>query len=341
MTGDTKTTTPRLEWIDAIKGIGILLIMIVHMGAIKMDLPYLVMGYVAIFFVASGLTFNPNRSFQYGMKQKAHRLLTPYFFYMILIVIITEIVAMIIGKETCWGTYLLGVIYSRHSIVLNPTDASEILMKGGTAPLWFLTALFVSYLLVYVWSALKRSKWILTAYLVLAFSFNALPILLPWSLDVAPLGALLIIAGYKLKLLFVHRWTLWFFIPVLLLYALLVHINGSANMSIRKYGDAGMLSIPLFFIVGMMECWLFAVLFQNSKFFTRILAYIGRQSLRLMCIHLFIWISVKDLVLPKIDESWHSLIAVIVIGLILLANHLVNIWLRLFPAPRQHMELIG
>lgn len=72
----------RLQWLDTLKGIGILLIMISHAFY---NIPY--MGiylwacYIPLFFMASGYTFKPTHNLQETMKKKAKRLLCPYFIY--------------------------------------------------------------------------------------------------------------------------------------------------------------------------------------------------------------------------------------------------------------------
>ncbi|MCQ2269709.1 MAG: acyltransferase family protein [Bacteroidales bacterium] len=318
----------KLLWVDAIKGIGIILIMLVHMEAFPFNSDFVATGYVSMFFVVSGCTFNPKYSFMEGVKKKSMRLLRPYFAYTFLFVSLMYVISLMAGKDGNFLHQLYGVLYSRYSLVLSVTNPSQILLKSYIAPLWFLTAFFVSYLLVYVWNYKNRNRWIVIAYIVLAVIFSKLPILLPWSLDVAPLGALFIISGYCLKSVFTYKNRYYFLVPAIILYVVLIKINGSANMSIRRYGDCGIFSLPLFYMIGLLECWILGIVFQYFKKLSFIFAHIGRQSLRLMCIHMFFWTFVKNILLTRIDDSWHSFMALATICLLLLVNELID---RFFP----------
>ncbi|MEG1686224.1 MAG: hypothetical protein RR319_09850, partial [Bacteroides sp.] len=59
----------RIEWIDAVKGLGIILIMVSHVNCLPFELP-LTAGYVSMFFVLSGYTFNED-GFKKGMIKKS------------------------------------------------------------------------------------------------------------------------------------------------------------------------------------------------------------------------------------------------------------------------------
>ena len=49
----------RIEWLDAVKGVCILLILVSHYCNIPFIGYYLFAGYVQVFFIASGYTFKP------------------------------------------------------------------------------------------------------------------------------------------------------------------------------------------------------------------------------------------------------------------------------------------
>lgn len=312
-----------IKWVDSVKGIGILLIMLVHMNAFPCYSDIVSAGYVSMFFVVSGYTFNPNRGFRKGIRRKTSRLLVPYFFYTIFFVVLTCLMSVAVGKDPEWLSHFAGVLYSRRSISV---DQSDIMLSGGCTPLWFMTSLFTSYLFVYIWQYFN-CRWIMTLlYALLAVAFSFLPILLPWSVDTAPVGALLIIAGYRFKPLFTYKKGIWLLLPTIVLFVLTAVINGQTNMSIRHYGMYPVVSILLFVILGFTEAWIFGTIFRHLKMATSVFAYLGRQSLRLMCIHMFVWVAVKDLVVVHIDKAYHIPAAWAVIALILLFNHVLNVF---------------
>lgn len=83
-----KLTSQRLVWLDALKGIGILLIMTCHAGLLPRVSIFLTAGYVSIFFVASGFTYKAKPTFTSEIGKRSKRLLLPYFFYVSLSIIL-------------------------------------------------------------------------------------------------------------------------------------------------------------------------------------------------------------------------------------------------------------
>lgn len=76
-----RITGKRILWLDALKGIGIILVIISHAN---LDIPYLnyfTAGYIQLFFVIAGFTYKPNPQIVTLLRKKANRLLLPYFFY--------------------------------------------------------------------------------------------------------------------------------------------------------------------------------------------------------------------------------------------------------------------
>lgn len=281
----------------------------------------LISGYVSMFFVLSGLTFNIHSNIKSSIIKKLKRLLIPYFFYGITITFFTDILA----HRGLKYEHYIGILYSRNQIFVND-EHSEYGLSVGCLPIWFLTALFVSYLLVYLW--LKHEnlhKLLCYMYILLAIVMSYLPILLPWSIDVAPIGAVLIILGINYKKAFLNKQDPWIYFILFLSYPLIVYINGHTNMSIRYYGDIEIVNIILFCYLAMMESLIICMFFKWTNLYKpfnliqNIFAYIGKHSLRLMCIHLFFWIKLSPL-LP-IHNNILNIISVFAI--IILINHII------------------
>lgn len=312
----------RIRWIDSVKGIGILLIMLVHLNAAPEFVNYLVPGYVSMFFVASGITLKLHSDIRQDIVRKAKRILIPYFFYGLGIVLITVAVSIFMHKDPELLRRVFGIFYSRRCIEVggNVTE-NQLLLPGGCAPLWFMTSFFVSYILVYLWEKCRKSYWLTTFYAVLAIAFCRLPVLLPWSLDVAPLGALFIITGLQYRQFLTKRRTMLGFLLIVALFAVFVYENGDTNMSLREYGNVG-----LFYFIGILEFQLFAQIFQRCEdsVVETLFAYVGRHSLRLMCIHMFIWVTIKDMLVSKAGEDYAVPMAYATLGIIFLADFIME-----------------
>jgi len=77
--------TQRLSWVDAAKGVGIILIVLGHSGIPKELEAYLFAFHVPLFFVLSGITFTVKEelSFREYAVLQARRLLWPYLLFAI------------------------------------------------------------------------------------------------------------------------------------------------------------------------------------------------------------------------------------------------------------------
>lgn len=133
----------RLHWLDAIKGVGILLIMLSHLFSFQHLGAYLYCGYIPLFFIASGYTLRID-DYQSFIKKKACRLLMPYLIYGILATVffffISRHVVVYQGGEVHeW----IGLVYSRYCLFqYGEPNNIYFLPIEASSPLWFLTALF-------------------------------------------------------------------------------------------------------------------------------------------------------------------------------------------------------
>lgn len=317
-----------IGWLDGVKGLGILMIMLVHLNALPFDTKYIDTGYVAMYFVVSGLTLRLKSTVLRDIANKARRLMEPYFFYAVAIVLVSALLATVVGKNYDLMHNLVAVLYARRSWTADVTaQESALLLKGGCTPLWFLPSLFTALILTYIWLWSKRSWIVVTVYLLAAIGCCWLPWLLPWSIDVAPLGALLIIAGVLLRNLLMSERHDRLWILILLTYGILIYCNGSANMSIRIYGESGLLSVGMFFVIGVLEYWLCSVFcrFVDSTVVGSALRYLGRHSLRLMCIHMFVWVMIKDTLEARFGTEYHYALVLLALCFILIANQAIEI----------------
>ena len=289
----------RHEWIDAIKGYGIILVVATHSNlfqGLPTALLYLTAGYIAMFFIVSGYTTKAE-TFNKGVRQKACRLLLPYFFYgtiLTLFRLIFECLPHSFVNKLEWA----GLAYSRYSLYPLGTENNTQLLSGkSTAPLWFLTAMFVAYIWFYAYSRLKtttqKAACVITLFIATAATAH-LEILLPWSIDTSFICAIFIIIGYELKEYIVKSnitlsgKTIVAMLALCVVYIVTTRFNGLPNLSVREYGNFHYTSIALMCILSTTGTILVTQFFKavNNTFITKSLAFIGRHSLRIMCIHM-------------------------------------------------------
>ena len=82
------STETRIEWLDALKGVGILLVMLCHAGLLSSYGVFLTAGFMSLFFIAAGYTYNERLSASAIVKKRFVRLILPYLFYGSLTIVI-------------------------------------------------------------------------------------------------------------------------------------------------------------------------------------------------------------------------------------------------------------
>ena len=143
----------RIAWLDAVKAVGILVVLLVHTGRSFGPVSfYGGMFYMPIFFITAGMTFSykPEESFGAFVKKKAKRLLLPYFGYNLFLFVFFFL------RGNADGQALLGILYSRNCLMPMDSATNVYFMQILNAPTWFLTCMFVSYILF--WILMRAAK---------------------------------------------------------------------------------------------------------------------------------------------------------------------------------------
>ena len=229
----------RLDYIDMLRALGIILMIMGHVAFGNVFKKYIHIFHMPMFFIISGY-FWKSQSFSSMLKKKARTLLIPYFAFGIFHLIIHFIR---IGHIDSHGFYLL---------LWENTAEGGVPIAGA---LWFLTAMFFSEILFWCVQRINLSEmWIAIIAALIAISGMAcatyLPYRLPWAFDVGMLGVGLYEIGKLLK----EKWNKLLDLNSLIsslafvLFSALGFVNGYVNLR------QGLYSIwPLFWInaVGM------------------------------------------------------------------------------------------
>lgn len=284
----------REAWVDAVKGVAILLIINSHITHMPLFFPlnYLVICYVTLFFSVAGYTFRLKQE-SYGSfcRKKAERLLIPYAFYSLSAYLC--LLPWLLYKGL-WTHSLLGIIYARFVVV----PGGETLLNIGNAPLWFLPAMFVAYCFF---------RGMLTLFLPLRLAVGVCclglpalacvcPFLLPWGVDVAGFAALCMMGGYLMKgwLLRQRMWgKLIGGALSLSIFVLLGYLSGPVNISVSEYGAESLfpiLRVGCLLLLTLSSTYLLSLFFRilEGSYVTRFFAWCGRMSLMLLCTHIYI-----------------------------------------------------
>ena len=291
----------RVLWLDIAKAVGILVVLLVHTGrSFGLVTFFGGMFYMPVFFILAGMTFTyrPEESFLKFAAKKARRLLVPYFGYNLFLFLFFFVKNdLLTGQVSAQSFFpLLGILYSRNSLFPSGAPKNIYFMQILNAPTWFLTAMFVSCLVF--WLLMRAAKgdkkklalFSLGTLLISVLLHYLCPVLLPWSLDCALYAVSFMAFGKaaaERKLVEeLYQKPVWILLTAAV-FAVLSWLNGSVNMSVADYGR----SMVLYLIVGslgsllVMEFSLF--LEKHGKILARACGFLGRNTLPVLCLHLF------------------------------------------------------
>ncbi len=270
----------RLDYIDIAKGFGILAVVYSHSGGEVDVMTYIGGFFIPLFFILSGYTLKipEQQTITFFLHKKGKRLLAPYLIFSIVLLLL---------YRTFLPTDFLGVLYSRYCFYLFNVEDNIFFMRGGNAPLWFLTSMFTAYLAV--WFLMKSGKYkpyVAVLYMLMTYGLDYLPILLPWSIDTAFLMAVFIWIGTWLKDIDMKRWSSWHYVLLIVAYFALCTLNGEPNLSVRVYAR----SVLLILMTGTIGAILVIKLSQKIEqtFLKTMMIELGRHSLVVFCIQMFL-----------------------------------------------------
>lgn len=180
----------RLHWIDALKGIGIMLVVFAHHSLpIALD-TYIFSFHMPLFFFISGFLFNFGKYAESAgnfVKWRFRSLIVPYFSFAVLTCLFYFLL------DTAFQPGVTNIEFFRNSALYGIYSIVYALgpLVSYNPPLWFLTCLFVTEILFYGLAKNYYGKpgkivfW-LTAAGVLGYLYSVhVPFRLPWNADVA------------------------------------------------------------------------------------------------------------------------------------------------------------
>ena len=291
----------RIEWIDIVKGICIILVVISHISGIPLIGKYLFAPYVTVFYYLSGMVYRKkNHTLFQRSYRRSKKLLGSYIKYGIIVTMILCIIELFHGTLTSksFFNFLVGLVYSRHSIYIDGVP----LLTDVNSTFWFITSLVTSSIyfeLLLAWEN-KLNKYILIlGSLFISICMSRIPILLPWSIDTAPFGGLLMYLGYKTNINKISKnivvfesCTILRILMLLMSYIVLCEVNSESNFSVRNYGKLPFgWNCIVFFIITIIGIYLYILMarfIESHRIISKILMYIGRNTLQILCLHLLL-----------------------------------------------------
>ena len=274
----------RQGYLDAAKGIGMLLIVGAHTG-VSFPIPMLSNVQGALFFLISGLFFIPKSSlpFKDYLKGDVFRILVPFAIFYIL-----SYMLFYVGKVIVPG-------------FTEMTEANGILdcftqKQYFNGPIWFLLSLFWIRLFCYFIERYVSKEWIRAAIALcvglLGFLLGKYEIDLPMNLDTALTFTPVFYVGTVItRLSLLNRYVK---IETGLFSGIFYMSCIPASMAIRdslnRYAGGGYFSLIYFCLLLCVAVLFFSKTFLNKSV---LLSFIGRNSMWIMCTHHLVYRPVK------------------------------------------------
>ena len=318
-------TRTRIEWIDLVKGMAIILIILAHcfeyfsvnLGVKSFLLPIIYSFHVPLFFIASGFLFKvKGASFLQFIKKKLKTIILPYCTFALFIIAFDAV-----------KIYLL---HTKDDISVIG-DIKGMLVQNHFNSLWFLACLFIIQLISFFAVRLKeKGLSILICVLFAAALAYQLFInkKLPWCLDTVIFTLPFFLTGYLLKQNGLYERifklkNLALFIPIGLLATYLNYTFTDiryVNIFHARYGI-----LPLFYIAAF--CNSFAIITIAKQIsFIKCINYFGKYSLVYYALHNLVLIFIFHFLFGLYKENmlYYIIFCVITTILILIVMTVVN-----------------
>ena len=283
-----KVKNGRIDSIDIFRGIGIIIMVMGHIGFGSIFDHLIHAFHMPMFYFISGMFFKAEnvdgtRVIDF-VKKKVYTLIIPYLFFGILL--------YLIWLKWNWANEVDMYVPLMHFLGRNTWGGVQI-----SSALWFLTSLFFTEIIYFImFKIIKNTTIFHTVIVVLSIAGNLemkiLPDQLPWALGPALVGLgffdIAHVLFSKNNTLIAGR--LWD-IPTkaLIVFSFIImggiFLNGDVNMRLSVYAH-----IPLFWINGICSI-VIGINFSKkldlklSIFVKNILTYIGRNSIIFLCMN--------------------------------------------------------
>jgi acyltransferase len=314
--------TQRIEWIDAAKGLGISLIVIGHVWSLS-DPPlfyqWMFAFHVPLFFFISGLTLKPAAGpLGRVVAGKVRTLLVPYFVFALLgylFYVAGYVAAGMLGREIEQFDYGLWVPLFG---ILHGTLGDGYLVNS---PLWFLPALFVTFLAGYAVNTYIVQHGLRIAVVLGVAAFGIWlgdRYRLPFGLLPAMIALLFFQAGYYFRRFAVSdripQRVGGILLALLFVVSLAAPLNGAVGIADMNVNQ------PLLFLFFAFNGILMSVLFvQRAGVLSGLLALVGRHSLAILVLHMLVIKSVKVGFLVVFGVDFATMEYSLLLGLAVLA----------------------
>lgn len=305
----------RIDWIDNLKAIAIILVVWGHMSGLNPDFKNIIYSFhIPTFLCITGFLISTHlktKTFKQIWRYNLKPYLKAYVFF--------SVVAIFL-----W--YALEKLGANLSVMLAPTKGAfygvhgkEMLLIHNNDPLWYFPFLIVSLLISYVFLKFNRAVTLILTFIYCLFSFVYNGVRLPWCIDIAGVGVFFIISGVIIREYYdkkniqeipsiFYALVISFMLAVILV--VLNQINGETNINRATWGNNEFLYLLNAFI-GIAMLGVISLILPLTKYFK----LLSKQTLLIFCTHIYLVKFARLIPLPE-NEILEQIIIFIVMLLI-------------------------
>lgn len=279
----------RLKEIDVLKALGIILMIMGHIGFGEHFDQWIHAFHMPMFFIISGFLYK-KKDMKQTLVSRFKGLLIPYLFFAVFHLVIMCFVDIRDGVELQSSVpgYLFALFFKNHEFV--PICGA----------IWFLTALFaldVSYSFIDCLGNEYLKPVVVAVLTSFGFVLSACGIILPFSVNAALVGVGLYFIGNKLRTLYDNnKWqsSLWLGVAGVIVCIFTIFLNRSVNVRMSIYGNV----ILFYFNALLMTFSLFNIatrLVKRESLLIKELSFIGKNSIVYLGFNQLVLIFLKNI----------------------------------------------
>ncbi len=323
-------TGSRMQWIDAVKGIGITLMILGHMSIGENLLYFIYSFHMPIFIVISGYLFRRDVAFADTVKRKARTLLLPYLYANVAVLCVRWGLLFAGGSFSWEGAF--GIAKMQTMMTLAAGGFYRTFFEGleSVGPIWFIPFLFCINMIFLIFSKLRKGQSrmgdIVETLIVILLSFLGYYIgtevaFLPWSFDAALVALIMFYTGMLLKKygFFENKYGGWIAFALGVFWIVSYQKSGFVGLVTRSY-DA----FPFCIVVALAASIFIMYVVRAAEvhgglgWLLKPLAWCGRNSMLLLIIHTIEschikWIDSIQIKIPNLFFAYVAYMSVIVV----------------------------
>lgn len=293
--------------IDSLKGWGIILMVMGHVGFGSLFGKYIHAFHMPLFFIISGYLINLKDAYYEGLNKKFKTLIIPYMFFTITLGVFG---LLLFGNSFNLKIYFISKFWIN-------TDSTSIPISDA---LWFLTCLFFMSLIFNVYIKILKNNKLLAFLVGLSILIgttisNFKSYMIPFGISIALGGIGFMYVGFivklnKEKIIFkkILNMPIWCVIILFIINLVTIYVNGYTNMRIMEYSN-----VILFYFNAILATLIYYNIFKKLDCYdlkiNKFIQYVGKNSIVYLCLNQFVIIVLKNLIIfEKFNNSIFKLI---------------------------------